>query len=163
MSHNNLLEIINDVIDTAIRPYQGELLLNLRMFVDSDGKYRLQYTISHNFISDSILKEGCFNTTDDLLRWGDFTDIINDFDIEILTPKKSFKMSYYELMNESIGKTRHITDHPRKDKFEKYFTNKEDKYFSNISGALKSLEKEKKYKTFFGELKYKIVSLWSKK
>lgn len=127
MSHSPLVETINSLIDTVIKPYKGALLVDLKMSITPLGRYKLTYTIDSDFKNNSILKESCFQTTDDILTWFEFTDIIEDFDIQIRTPNKNIEMSYYELMKDCISDTRALVIHPRVNEYQKYFINKNEK------------------------------------
>jgi hypothetical protein len=164
MSHEKFLDAINLLITKVIIPYQGSLLVDLRLLRRSCGRYILVYTVSSNFNNKIILKEACFDTTDKILEWCDFTDVIYDFDVEILTPGSRYCASYYELMQETIAHKRQIITHPRRDKYHQYYEEyyKIRGYFYN-GEKLIFKPKEFKKKTFLGKLKEFFVSLWSKK
>lgn len=159
--NKELVEAVNQIINTTIKPYQGGLLVNLD-FRYTNKKYVLRYSIREDFLSSSVLIDSCFETTDELLLWFDFTDVITDFHVEISTPKFKHTVSYYDLMKISIGKSRILITHPRRDKYQEYHKQKQKQNFEFDNFQNIFIPKKEK-KTFFGKLKKWVVSLWSKK
>lgn len=154
-----LVDAVNQIINTTIKPYQGGLLINLD-FRYSNGNYVLRYTIREDFFSTAVLLDSCFETTDELLLWFDFTDLITDFDVEIMTPTYKYRDSYYRLMGTSIGRSRKIITHPRHHKYqESYKRLRNEPSEFDIPRNIFFPKEE----TFFGKLKKWLVSLWSKK
>jgi hypothetical protein len=162
MSENKLLvQTVNDIINTVIKPYQGSLLVNLD-FRYSNKKYVLRYSICEDFFSNSVLLDSCFRTTEELLLWFDFTDIITDFDIEIITPKYRNIETYYSLMKIIIGHSRTLISHPRNQKYQEYHARLQNETIE-FDKTKNIFFPQKEKETFFGKLKKWVVSLWSKK
>lgn len=158
-NNEEFVDVVNWIIDKTIKPYQGELLVNLKFYLDKKNKYVLEYTIIKDYYSDYVLRSGCYYTTEDILRWFDITDIIYNFDIKIYTPTKTMTMSYYDLMNEIVVKSVLLDNHPRKEKYEMWLSEDEKRYHQifHINYILKNK------KSFFGRIKDFVLSLWSKK
>lgn len=157
-NNNEIVDIVNWIIDKTIKPYQGELLVNLKFFIENKNKYVLEYTVLREYNSDYILRCGCFDTTDDILQWIDITDVIGDFDVRIHTPSKTMTVSYYGLMHEMVGKSYVLNNHPRKVKYEMWLLEDEKRHHQifHINYILKNK------KSFFGRIKEFVLSLWSK-
>jgi hypothetical protein len=175
MSHNFeniknkevLIKIVNEIINKVIIPYQGSLLIGLE-FKCINAKYVLKYTLFSDFNSEHVLKDCCLTTTEKLLLWFDFTDIIDNFDIEINTPNYTFSDSYFNLMKIEVGRERGFMTHPRFEKYQKYQNRcklEKKEYEIEVPDSFINdyLFKKDKKKTFFGKLKKFLVSLWSKK
>ena len=119
-----------------------------------EKKYVLQYVIDKDFYNPTILFGSCLITTDELLDWFDLTDILTDFDIEVITPKYKNIKSYYNLLDDYIGYSKNqLLTHPRKEKYQIW-------KLTIKNNLLRNPKKIKK--NFFGELKNKVLSLLSK-
>jgi hypothetical protein len=158
-NNEEFVDVVNWIIDKTIKPYQGELLVNLKFFLDKKNKYVLEYTIMNDYNSDYVLRSGCYHTTEEILQWFDITDIIYNFDIKICTPNKIMTFSYYDLMNEIVGKSFLLNNHPRKEKYEMWLLEDEKRFHQYFHINYKVKNK----KTFLGKLKEFFVSLWPKK
>ena len=150
-NNKEIVKTVNWIIDKIIKPYQKELLVGLMFYIGKKNKYVLEFTILRDFKSYQLLKNSCFQITDDILTFFDITDVVDNFDIRIRTPSNTIVYDYFYLLNELEPYTILIGEHPRKEKYNKWLLKNNEIYFM-----------KKNNKSFFRKIKEIVLSLLKK-
>jgi hypothetical protein len=89
------------------------------------NNYCLVFKMNEDYDKLEILFGAVLESTDDVLRWYDITEFIN-FNVYIITPYRTFKITYLDLLYEYVTMSNHrsspseINNHPRIQKMKEW-------------------------------------------